>query len=62
MNRRLATAITKTSSLSWCDAARLAQGALGQGSMQAGLPAPVAYAHDSGRENDDASPSGEGHG
>lgn len=59
MNRHLATVITKTSRLGWCDAARLAQG---QGSTLAGLHAPVVHAHDLGRESDDATTSGEGHG
>jgi len=59
MNRLLATVIAKSSSLSWGVAARMAQG---QGSLLVGLPAPVAYDHDFGRERNDATPSGEGHG
>jgi len=59
MNRLLATVIATSSLRGWCDAVRMAKG---QGSNQAGLPAPVAYAHDFGRESDDATTSGEGRG
>ena len=59
MNRHLVTAIDHIGSLSRCDGALMA---LAQGSKQAGLHAPVAYAHDFGRESDDANISGEGHG
>ncbi|MDR7270329.1 hypothetical protein J2X20_002987 [Pelomonas saccharophila] len=59
MNRHLVTVITTIGFLSRCDAARMAQG---QGSKLQGLPAPVAYAHDCGRETDDINLSGEGPG
>lgn len=59
MNRHLVTVITAIGSLSRCDAARMA---LGQGSKLLGLPMPVAYAHDFGRETDDTNLSGEGPG
>jgi hypothetical protein len=57
MNRHLVTVIDLTGSLSWCDAALLAQG-----SKPAGMPAAAAYAHDLGRERHDTNPSGEGPG
>jgi hypothetical protein len=57
MNRHLATVIAPIGSLSRCDAARMAQG-----SKLQGLPLPVAYARDFGRETDDTKPSGEGPG
>jgi hypothetical protein len=57
MNRHLATVIAPIGSLSRCDAAQMAQG-----SKLQGLLAPVAHAHDSGRETDDTNLSGEGPG
>jgi len=59
MNRHLVTVIDFAGSLSRCDDARMA---LAQGSKLAGKPAPVAHAHDYGRESNDINPSGEGHG
>ena len=59
MNRHLATVIDFTGSLSRCDAAPLMKV---QGSNLAGMPAPVAYAHDAGRECHDTNLSGEGPG
>ena len=59
MNRHLATVIAPIGSLSRFDAAQMAQG---QGSKLLGLPMPVAYAHDCGRETDDTNLSGEGPG
>ncbi|MGQ3053894.1 MAG: hypothetical protein ACT6S0_19120 [Roseateles sp.] len=57
MNRHLATVIDLAGSLSRCDAALLAQGW-----QPAGMSAPVACAHDFGREGDDTHTSGEGPG
>jgi len=57
MNRHLFTVIAPIGSLSRCDAAQMAQG-----SKLQGLLAPVAHAHDSGRETDDTNLSGEGPG
>lgn len=59
MNRHLVTSIDFTGSLSRGDAVRPMQA---QVLKLAGLPAPVAYAHDFGRESDDTNTSGEGHG
>ncbi len=59
MNRHLVTAIELAGSLSRGDAMPLTQV---QGSKLAGHPAPVAYAHDCGREFDDIKLSGEGPG
>jgi len=59
MNRHLVTVIDFAGSLSRCDAMWLTQA---QGSQLAGKPAPVAYAHDHGREFDDTNLSGEGPG
>lgn len=59
MNRHLVTVIALTGSQSWGADARLARL---QGTQRAGKPAPVAYAHDFGREGNDIHPSGEGHG
>jgi hypothetical protein len=59
MYRHLATVIDLAGSLSRCDAVLPM---LAQGSKQAGQPAPVAHAHDFGRERNDIHPSGEGHG
>ena len=59
MNRLLAIFIDTVGSQSWCDAVPMPRG---QGSKLAGLHAPVAYAHDFGRESDDINLSGEGPG
>jgi hypothetical protein len=59
MNRSLVTVIAFTGSPSLCGDARMAQA---QGWQLAGKPAPVAYAHDFGREGHDIHPSGEGPG
>ncbi len=59
MNRLLAIVIDTAGSQSWCDAVPMPRG---QGSKLAGLHAPVAYAHDFGRESDDINLSGEGPG
>lgn len=59
MNRPLVTVIALTGSHSRCGDARLAQA---QGWQLAGKAAPVAYAHDFGREGNDIHPSGEGSG
>lgn len=57
MNRHLATVIAPIGSYSRWDAARMALG-----SKLQGLPMPVDYAHDFGRETDDTNLSGEGPG
>lgn len=59
MNRHLVTVIAHTGSQSRCGDARMV---LAQGWQLVGKPAPVAYAHDFGRESNDIHPSGEGHG
>lgn len=59
MLRHPVTAIAHTGSLSRCDAVPMAQG---RGSKLANSFAPVAYAHDFGRESDDNNLSGEGPG
>ena len=59
MNRHLVTTIDLAGSLSRGDAVRPMQA---QVVKLAGLPAPVAYAHDFGRESDDTNTSGEGSG
>jgi len=52
MKRHLAH-IDFAGSLSRCDAVQLAH-------VEGSLPAPVAYAHDFGRDGNDTTPSGEG--
>jgi hypothetical protein len=59
MTRHLVTVIDSTGSFGRSGAALPKQV---QGSTLAGMPAPVAYAHDFGRESNDIHPSGEGHG
>ena len=59
MNRHPVTVIDPTGSTSRCDAVLPAQV---QGLKLAGMPAPVACAHDCGRESDDFNTSGEGPG
>lgn len=59
MNRPLVTVIELTGSQSLCGDARMVPA---QGWQLAGKFAPVAYAHDSGRESHDIHPSGEGPG